>query len=86
MNGRKWVRLPIVFGLVMALASSAAMQVQAQSTAPTPTGEIAACVDNAADRFVECVEESNMVGDVLCALAYAADAVLCIPSRILKLV
>jgi hypothetical protein len=85
MKGRTWVRMTGMLGLVFALVLGAVANAGAQTITPTETERVAQCVDNAADSFVECVDESNWFGDLLCASKYAADAILCVPPRILKL-
>lgn len=51
----------------------------AQEADPTPTEIAAQCLDNAGLSFVRCTERSNWIGDMLCAVKYAADAILCVP-------
>ncbi len=85
MNGRTWVRVSGSLGLLVALVAGTVAESGAQTAEPTETDTIAKCIDNAAESFVDCVEESNRFGDVLCAAKYAADAILCVPSRVLKL-
>ena len=81
MNGRAMVRLPLVFALAFGMVFLGGIEVHAQQT---PTEKIASCIDNAADKFVECADDSGFWGDLGCGIKFIADAILCLPSMILK--
>lgn len=83
MKGRTWVRVTGILGLVFALVIGGVLPAAAQTLTPTQT--IEKCVDNAADKFVECVDDLPSWAELLCASRYAADAILCVPSTVLKL-
>ncbi len=80
MNGRTWVRLPYVFGLVLALGLSALTEADAQS----PTNGVVKCVDDAANELKQCVDDLPWYAEALCYARYASDGVLCAPSIMLK--
>lgn len=80
MNGRKVVRLPYIFALVVGLGLSALNGAAAQS----PTDKVRACVDAAADELVECVADLPWYYEALCYARYASDGLLCAPSLVTK--
>lgn len=80
MTGRTWVRLPYVFGLVLALGLSAMTEAKAQSK----TDEVVECIDNAADELKKCVDDLKWYQEALCYARYASDGILCAPSIALK--
>lgn len=81
MNGRMLLKWPLVFALAFGLVFGGGAEAEAQST---PTDKVAACVDNAADKFVECTDMGGFANDLACGIKYAADAILCVPSQVLK--
>jgi hypothetical protein len=80
MNGRKWVRLPYVFALVIGLGLSSLTEAKAQS----PSSGIVGCVDGAADALKSCVDDLPWYGEALCYLRYASDGILCAPSIVFR--
>lgn len=70
---------------LLAVAGLAVILLAARSTQAqqTPTQEIAECMDNAAQVFADCVRDHAWYVAPLCAAAYAADELLCVPERIL---
>lgn len=80
MNGRKWVRLPYIFALVIGLGLSAMTEAKAQGSA----GDVLNCVDSAADAFVSCVDDLPWYAEALCYLRYASDGILCAPSVVYR--
>ena len=80
MNGRKWVRLPYIFALVIGLGLSALTEAKAQGL----TGSTVACVDGAADEFKSCIDDLPWYGEALCYLRYASDGILCAPSIVYR--
>jgi len=80
MNGRKWVRLPYIFALVLGLGLSAMTEAKAQS----PAGDVIRCIDGAADEFKKCVDDLPWYGEALCYARYASDGILCAPSIVFR--
>ncbi len=80
MNGRKWVRLPYIFALVIGLGLSAMTEAKAQS----PTSDAVECVKSAADELVGCVEGLPWYQAAFCYMRYASDGILCAPSIVFK--
>lgn len=80
MNGRKWVRLPYIFALVIGLGLSAMTEAKAQSSA----GDVLKCIDSAADAFVSCVDDLPWYAEGACYIRYAADGILCAPSIVYR--
>ena len=81
MNGRAMVRFPLVFALAFGMVFLGGAEMQAQQT---PTEKVASCIDNAADKFVDCTDKGGFANDIACGIKYAADAILCVPSQVLK--
>jgi len=73
MNGRTFVRLPYVFGLVFALVMGTMTDAEAQGQ----TDGIVKCVDNAANELKECVDDLPWYAEALCYARYASDGILC---------
>lgn len=80
MNGRKWVRLPYIFALVIGLGLSSMTEAKAQS----PTSDAVECVDGAANELKSCVDDLPWYAEGLCYLRYASDGVLCAPSIVYR--
>ena len=80
MNGRKWVRLPYIFALVIGLGLSAMTEAKAQSQ----TSDIAGCVDGAANELMSCVDDLPWYAEALCYARYASDGILCAPSIVYR--
>lgn len=76
MNGRKWVRLPYIFALVIGLGLSSLTEAKAQS----PTSDVVKCVDSAADDLVSCVDDLPWYAEAACYARYVSDGILCAPS------
>lgn len=80
MNGRTWVRVPGMLGLLFALVLGSVRGAEAQS----PTQEAVACVEAAADELKKCVDDLPWYAEALCYARYASDGILCAPSVVLK--
>ncbi|MFN0098848.1 MAG: hypothetical protein ACKVS7_09255 [Gemmatimonadaceae bacterium] len=80
MNGRKWVRLPYIFALVIGLGLSTMTEAKAQS----PTQAAVKCVESAAEDLVACVDELPWYAEALCYARYASDGILCAPSVVFR--
>ncbi|MBL8996122.1 MAG: hypothetical protein JNL44_02300 [Gemmatimonadetes bacterium] len=76
MRGRKLARLPYLFALVIGLGLSSMSEAKAQS----PTQDVYACLDGAADAFKSCVDDLPWYAEALCYARYASDGILCAPS------
>lgn len=80
MNGRKWVRLPYIFALVIGLGLSSLTEAKAQS----PTSDIVGCLDGAADELKTCIDDLPWYAERFCFMRYASDGILCAPSIVFK--
>ena len=61
-----------VFGVMMILATMTSLVAQ-----NTPTEEIAECIKNAWDKNVQCQTDGKKWNDILCAIKFEADVILC---------
>jgi hypothetical protein len=82
MNGRKWVRLPYIFALIIGLGLSAITEAKAQS----PSSGVVACIDGAANELKTCVDDLPWYQEAACYLRYASDGILCAPSVVFRAV
>ena len=80
MTGRKWVRLPYIFALVLGLGLSSMTEAKAQS----PTEGVVGCIDAAANEFKRCIDDLPWYGEALCYARYASDGILCAPSIVYR--
>jgi hypothetical protein len=51
--------------------------------AESGTGEIAECIEESWDEYIECIDDLPWWAEVLCAARFTADVVLCLPKIIL---
>ena len=65
-------RILATASLVALLAFAAPLRAE-----QTPTEKIAACINNAADHYVDCTTKGGILWDQFCLLKYEADALLC---------
>ena len=72
---RMIVRSSFVFAFLAALLVSPVPSAEAQS----PTNDVVACIDNAANELKKCVDEVRWYAEALCYARYASDGILCAP-------
>ncbi|HET7633033.1 MAG TPA: hypothetical protein VFK16_12070 [Gemmatimonadaceae bacterium] len=69
--------------LMVFLLAGVTRLAQAQARANDgPTDKIAKCIDDAAQRFVDCTQDGGAWYKILCASRYASDAFFCLPSGV----
>lgn len=73
----------LALGTTLALIGVLLDATRAFAQSETPTDKIVACVDAAAEDFVECVEMNAWYWTWPCTWRYEADVILCLPTSIL---
>jgi hypothetical protein len=54
--------------------------------AQTPTDEIANCITDAWDVYLECLDDLPWWAELLCAARFTSDAILCLPKEVMDAV